>query len=336
MQIDRESLVNELESVSPGLSPRDLVEQSSCFVFVGGKVITYNDEVACFRDTCLPIEGAVPAAPLKQILSRLAEDVLDVQVDKKENVLVLRGKSRRSGIRMEQEITLPYDVVDSPAEWHELPGVFCDAVDLVRGCASKDGSKRALVCIHLTPDYLEACDDYQLSRYYVETGLTKSILVYKNSMEFVSGLGVTEFGLTDSWIHFRNGQGLTISCRLSEEEYPNLDPILEVKGKKAELPPGLKDAADRANVFSQENADNDQILVKLEAGRLRLRGEGITGYHIESKKFKYEGPPLSFMIPPNLLGELTERHTRCIISKDRLRINQGKRFVYVTCLGVAD
>ena len=55
MKINRMNLLNVLESVHPGLSKRDMVEQSACFVFQGGRVITFNDEIACSLETELSI-----------------------------------------------------------------------------------------------------------------------------------------------------------------------------------------------------------------------------------------------------------------------------------------
>jgi hypothetical protein len=48
-----------LKAVEPGLSQRDVVEQSSCFVFKNGYVYTYNTEVFCRHPYRVNFEGAV-------------------------------------------------------------------------------------------------------------------------------------------------------------------------------------------------------------------------------------------------------------------------------------
>ena len=63
MKINREELLNQLESVLPGLSTREIIEQSSCFVFMNKEVITYNDEISCSHKSRLDIEGAIVATP---------------------------------------------------------------------------------------------------------------------------------------------------------------------------------------------------------------------------------------------------------------------------------
>ena len=39
MKINRESLLSKLEAASPGLAPRELIEQLSCFAFVDSRLL---------------------------------------------------------------------------------------------------------------------------------------------------------------------------------------------------------------------------------------------------------------------------------------------------------
>ena len=58
MKIDREEFLKQLESVLPGYSTKEVIEQSSCFVFKKGRVYTYNDEIACSQTTSLKLEDS--------------------------------------------------------------------------------------------------------------------------------------------------------------------------------------------------------------------------------------------------------------------------------------
>lgn len=330
MIVNRESLLNQLELVQPGLSPREIVEQSSCFIFKDGLVQTYNDEIAC-RHTCLlSITGAVQAAPLMAILRKMVEEEINVEVG--EGELLLQGKKRRAGIHMEMEILLPVDSVEQPTTWKTLNEDFGDAIQIVEQCAGKDESKFATTCIHVHPKYIEAFDNYQASRYKVKTGFASETLVRRDSLKHIITLGMIEFSETASWVHFKNANGLMLSCRRFIEDYPPLDKILNVTGTKTTLPKGLADAADKAQIFSSENADNDQVTVELRPGKLRVTGQGSSGWFSEVKQLTYDGAPISFLISPKLLMELTKRHNECEIAPGCLKVDGGK-FVYVTCLG---
>jgi hypothetical protein len=114
MRINREEFLKELESVLPGLATREIIEQSSCFVFQENQVITFNDEVACSHATLLDIEGAVVAMPLISILRKLAEEEIEITTSENKEKLLIKGKHKKVEIRMEAEILLQTESVEKP------------------------------------------------------------------------------------------------------------------------------------------------------------------------------------------------------------------------------
>lgn len=330
MKVNRSELLNVLETVQPGLTARDIVEQSSCFAFKDGEVCTFNDEVACRRKSPLDITGAVHAAPLLTVLRKLPEDFVDIRVE--DNQLVVKGKGRRSAIRLQEEVLLPIEKVENADDWRKLHEDFSDAIYVAQQCVGKDESNYAATCIHIHPNYIEACDNYQAVRYKIKTRVREPILVRGASIKHIIGMDMTDFAETDNWIHFRSSTGLIISCRRDTQEYESLDQILEVSGEKITLPKGVAEAADRAETFSAENADENEVTVSIRPGKFKVLGEGVSGWYYETKKIKYKGNPISFRISPKLLIEITKRYNDCIIGQGRLRVDGGK-FVYVAALG---
>lgn len=343
MRVNRKELLGQLEAVAPGLSKRGDLEQSDCFAFDGGRVYTFNDEVACSVPCPLELKGAVAAKPLLGLLRKLTEDELDVEVMAggavpDEHVtttgeLVLKGKRRRAGIRMEGELLLPVDSIGTPKGWRPLPEGFSEAVGIVASSAGRDESQFVLTCVHIAPEWLEACDQFQLCRYPMATGLKKPMLLRATSLRFVAGVDVTEWGRSDGWMHFRNPVGLMLSCRSDVENYPSLDKLLEADGVRTVWPKELAEAVDKAEIFSGEVADANMVEVSLGGGRLKLEGRGPSGWYTEQKKAEYVGEPMSFMISPKLLREIVRRTDHCFVSGNRLRVDGGK-FTYVACIGV--
>lgn len=329
-KINRELLISQLELVHAGISTREVIEQSSCFVFRDGYVYTFNDEIACAQKCCLNIEGAIPHAPLKAILQKLPEEDLKVGVVKGE--LQIQGARKRVGVRMESDILLPIDSFEQPEEWLPLPENFGDAVRMVGECVSKDQSQFSLTCIHIAPNWIEACDNFQIARMKLKTGFESSILVKRDSLKWISDMEMEEVAETETWIHFRNSNGLVISCRRYEEEYPELTAMLKVKGSEVKLSKGLADAADRASVFSIQDGNDTVIIVELLPGKIRIKGIGTHGRFQEALKSAYKGEPISFQISSDLLISIAKNHNECVISDGRLKIVVGK-FEYVTCLG---
>ena len=162
--------------------------------------------------------------------------------------------------------------------------------------------------------------------------MKKDFLVRKESIKHIAGLGMTEFSETEQWVHFCNPAGLVLSSRRWIEDYEELDSLFEVQGSPITLPGGLSEAVGRAEVFSAETIEDNSVSISLKKGKLKLRGQGASGWYEEVKNVKYEGDPISFIMSPKLLLEITKRTKECVVSQSKLKVDAGK-FQYVACLG---
>lgn len=340
--ISREALLSILESVQPGLAQREIVEQGSCFVFMGedGRVWTYNDEIACSCESPLNITGAVQAQPLLDVLRKMNEETIKFKVADGE--LIITGAMKQVGVRMEAEVLLPVADIELPSDddWKELPKKFCEAIGLVERCAARDESTFALACVHIHPKHIEAYDNIQMGRYKLKMPVSEHILIRRNSIKHIYQLGVHEMAETRSWIHFRNPNGLVFSCRktlmseLDSASALDVDSIVNFSGQVTAFPKGLTAATERAQVFSATNSDGNLVTVELKNQKLRIKGRGVNGWYMEVTSCAYDGAECSFMIDPELLRLLTQ-YEQCEITEGRMKVEVGK-FVYVTCLGTPE
>lgn len=330
IRINRQNLLQCLESVSPGLASREVIQQSTCVVFYKDRVFTFNDEIACSRETPLKgFEGAVKAKPLLDLLSKLKED--EIEIDFTEEEFLVRGKGKKAGIRKEMEVLLPVDAVETPETWKAVPADFNEAISIVSACASSEESQFVLTCVNLTPTHVESTDRYQIARYPIETGLEAPMLVRAESIKKIVSLDMTEFSETPSWIHFRNSTGLVLSCRRYLEEFPDLSRFLNSEDTSpVVLPGGLAEVVALAEVFSVENTTGNVIAVDLRQDRVVFEGEGASGWYKEMKKITYAGDPIRFIISPKLLLEVTKKSNNCSVGPGRLCISAA-RFFYFTC-----
>ena len=139
MKIERIKLLDDLNLAKSGLSPREFIEQSSCFVFQGGEVMTYNDEIACRKKTKIPFEGAVQATTLLDFLDKVPDTELEV-IENKNGEIEFRGKRIRFAVTREAKIFLPIEQVERPKKWTPLAPAFTEAVSIVKDCVSQDHS----------------------------------------------------------------------------------------------------------------------------------------------------------------------------------------------------
>jgi hypothetical protein len=86
--MQRQELIDALETVKPGLAQKEIVEQSSSFAFIDGKVVTYNDEISISHPVeGLKVEGAVRAEELYQLLHRITRDEVEISQTKTNSTL---------------------------------------------------------------------------------------------------------------------------------------------------------------------------------------------------------------------------------------------------------
>ena len=331
-KVNREELLSQLDIISPGLSPKDIIEQSSCIIFNKGMIMTFNDEISCQMATSIEIKGAVAASLLIESLRKIKDEFITVEDTPGE--LLIKAKNKQIGIRMEAEILLPIEDVEIPEEWSELPDDFADAVELVADCVTKNEDHFKLTCVHLASEWIEACDNFQIGRYAMDIGLKETILIRSASLKHTVTLGMSQYSLTEAWFHFRNAKGLILSCRRQEdaEGYPDFSSFAQHQGQDASFPKALGEAAELAEIFSSQNTDHNEVIVVLRPGRLMIMGEGSSGWSKEVKKIDYEGESLSFKISPKLLQRISDSFSHCKITDSTLSVSGGK-YTYATALG---
>lgn len=332
-KVKREQLQHALELVSPGLSTRDVVDQSNSFCFKDGKVYTFDDECACIMSSPLHITGAVPAEPLKAILGKLDEEYLEISQEKGE--LKIKGKGQAAWIRMESKIELPIENLETPTKWRKLPDDFGQALKLVGNCAGRDDNQFELTCVHIHPKFIEAFDTYQYAIYNLKLGIKTETLVRQVSIKHIVNLDMTEYAETEQWLHFKNAAGLMFACRRFTDKYPDLTSIRNVTGKKIQLPKTLSKVTERAEVFSIKNEkEKNYVRVDLKPGWVVVKGEGQYGWYRGRRKIRYTGESLSFMVHPVMFSQLVTQHSECEICTTGVKSLKAElgNFKFVTSL----
>lgn len=332
-RINRLNFLQILSRVLPGISKLGSVSQSSCFVFSDGWVTTFNEEICCRTQTELPddLEAAVKAEPLMKWLELVTEDEVDVWREGSE--FRLKAGRKKCGIRCESQITLPIDDVALPDSWQPLPEDFFRGIEQVAGTAAGADGVFMTRCIHIHPEYVEACDRRQATRYHVVSGLPTSLLVQAVTISQATKSGLTKIGRTDSWLHFRN-KTLIFSCRCHKDAYPTegVSKMFEFRGQPFALPKGAEVAARLGQVFTRGDKDGERVDVDLQGNRMLVKGQGMHGWTSEELDLSYSGNPVAFRLNPQLLVELVSNYDQCEIGPGRLRI-EGDKWVYMTILG---
>jgi len=332
MQINKQDLLKALEVVKPGLTNKEIIEQSDSFVFIEGIITTFNDEICLTHEVKgVNITGAIKANELYNLLGKLKKDELQVEITENE-ILLVSGRAK-AGLTLQSEIKLPIDSLGKKGKWKQLPEMFLKGMEFAIGACTKDMSRPVLTCVHVnTSGMIEGSDGYKISNFEIGEELpVKTFLIPATSVVTVIKMKPTKIAEGEGWIHFKNEEETTLSCRIFEDDsFPDTSKFLKVKGVNITFPESLNEILDRAMVFCKKDILNASVEIRIKDGRLSVGSQSDSGWFKEDIRTSYSGE-LSFEITPYLLKDILSETLDCTVSNDRLKF-KGDNWQYITLL----
>jgi hypothetical protein len=335
MKVNKIELQNALEIVKPGLANKELIEQSTSFAFMSGRVVTYNDEISISHPIKgLELEGAVKADRLYAFLAKIKKEEVELTIDKKE-ILITSGRSH-AGLTLHQEIKLPLDEeeVTQHGKWFLLPSTFLKFMAFAVSSCTTSNNDPILKSVHVNQQgFLEASDNQRITRCELgEEMPIETFLIPAGSVIDMLRLKPTKIAEGKGWVHFKTVQGTIISCRVLEDEFPKTAKMLNVKGVRLILPKIIDSVLDRAGVFAKrDHVLDESITITLEKGKLIISSEADSGWFEEEVPMKYEGTSITFNITPYLLRSILSETNACELTENKLKF-EGEGWVYIARL----
>jgi len=319
MKIKKDELQKALEIVRPGLANKEIIEQSTSFAFIDGKVVTYNDEISVSHPVSgLDITGAVSARELYLLLKKTREDVIDVSMTNSE--IVINFGKEKAGFALTQDIKLPLKPLQSSKNWKKVPESLLKAIKFCIPSCSRDMSRPVLTCVHVRKDgIIEGSDGFRLTRVQEQELPIETFLIPASSAQHLCSLNVKEIAQEEGWVHFRTDEGTIFSCRIFIQNFPNTEPVFDVEGYDLELPRDLEEILDRAGIFSKKDFILDsEVFVSIEKDKMKVKAEGATSWFEAEIDIQFEGTPFSFTINPEFLREICSKELTCTIGENRI------------------
>lgn len=318
MKIKRKDLVDVMARVKPGLSSKEIIEQSSHFIFDGDTIRTNNDRVTITEQFECPIQGAVQADQLYAFLNKLTEEEIHVEYD--DGLLEIKAGKTKAEIRVDEEIKLPSIDLSKLKRWNKLPEDFNQAMSFCSFSASKNMIVPALTCLYIKDDLMLSCDNFRATKWKMKSKVKDSFLLPADSASDLFKYSPGKYILDNGWIHFSVNDGKTIfSCRTIGGQYPEviLD-YFDIKGKSVFLPDGFEKIIERVSVFCQEDFEKDYAIeLKFNKGAVTVYAEGIIGKAQELCKIDFKDE-LSVKVHPQNFVEILKYLKEMIICENSL------------------
>lgn len=335
MLVNKKSLQDALGIVKPGLAGKEVIEQSTSFAFIAGRVVTYNDEISLSHPVPgLELEGAIESDKLYQLLTKIKQEEIDLEVTDTE-IIITAGKAR-AGLVLQTEIRLPLDdELGKKGKWKVMPADFVRFVAMSISSCSTVSSKPLLNAVHVTKEgIIESSDGYRITHCTLSEELSvKTFLIPSKSARLMCQLNPVKIAEGNGWVHFKTEADTILSCRILESDaFPDTAPHLIVKGSKIIFPKTITAIMERAGVFSKDTESNiDIIKVHIENKKLTIKATNSLSWFEEEVNTRYEGASVSFQIDPILLKGILNETQEGELTKNKLMF-RGEGWEYMTTL----
>ncbi len=261
--MERNELKNVLKKMLPAIAKPGDAQARDSLIFKDNIVLAFNDSFGVQLALESGVNCAVMAEPLMKLLNANKTKEVAFEVEGKQ-LKVVSGKSAAHIPLMETKLSQKYlDIMPGKDDWRKLPPDFT-----TRLAIAALPSQHALSGVLLRGDVLLAATDNWIVHVNVEASLERCWLSLKSISALLKFGHVHEIAMVNSWVHFRNEQGM-FSCRhLMSENYPDdklfqhekywsKDGELLVKGVLSEeVMENLKEA----RVFAEEDGDASLIV----------------------------------------------------------------------------
>lgn len=297
-------------------------------------MITFNGEILTRIPNPLPhVEGAVTAEDLHKVLNKFPDDEISVVL--KADEIVVKGLRRSAGLKLQAKVSLPFANVPKPKKWRRVPEVLTGVMLQAARVCGRDETQPRTTEIHITEKVVEACDNFRMFRYKLDTRFTKECLIPATSIEAIGSLVFTHVCQDVGWIHFKTTSKHVVSVCCSKGKYPNLTPLLKLNNpRKVVLPANLADILSRAEVMQESSLDS-RVQITIANGRLTLKAQKDAGWFKEDKRVSYKGPALKFQVHPKFLMDVLEKTRSVKIADNRMAL-EAKDVKFLVCLEVTD
>jgi len=323
MKIQKAELLAALDKVKPGLATIDRIEQATHFAFMGDRVVTYNDEISVSCKVAgMDLTGAVDAKHLYAFLNKVKKPELITETT--DNEIRLKVGKGTAGLAFMDEVTLPLHELGEIDKWSALPNGFMDALLFCRFSCFKNMSRPILTCVHVGSDFVESCDNTRLTYLLLnEKNPVPDFLIPGSTVSLLAKYDVSKIATSEGWVHFQTADGgLTFSCRVFEDNYPDTTAIREeVEGAtEVILPKDLPTVLGKVEVFAHNEEENkDRTEIKLSKKKFTVRSQNQVGWYEETLPVRYTGEELRFKTNPAFLVDMLSKTDRCAIGEKKIR-----------------
>lgn len=337
--INRDSLLDILNKIRPGLAKKAVVEQSSHFMFLGEDVATFSDQIAIIHPFKTEQPFSVKGEEFYKLISGITDTELEFQL--KEGKLTIKSKSTKAGM---STIVDDKDKVDKlvkmlkkeMTDWTPVPAELLQGLYLSMFSAAKDLSQGTLSCIYVSGNDILSSDSLRASWFEMNDEMKPFLIPAKDVNELIKFPDIKEYCQSDNWIHFKTEKDVTFSVRKVLGVFKDLRKKFNIEGESISLPEGLKEVTDSIIFLSEGDIEVNKIIsVTIADGKITCKAEKETGWVEKTIDFPGYEEEVSFLINPIFLSQILSKSTEMTLTES-VALFSTENFKHIVALPVEE
>ena len=344
MEVNREELMDVLNLVRPGLSQKEVIEQSNHFIFNKDEILAYNDELLISYPFDIELTCTVDASLFLKLLSRLETEMVSLEL--KKGVLEVWNEKTNAQLPIVEESEI-FEYIRNvtkeatDADFHRLSPDFIEGLRLCAFSADTDRQMGTLTCVRIEGKNVMSGSKTRISWYemdkevpedfYIEATLIQELIKYED---------ISSYYLSKSWAHFKSEGGTTFSARrvipldlLSfKEAFEGFD-----LGVRIRIPADLRQSIETVNLVNEgEQAADKLVTLHIDESKVTCKAESTRGGILQEVDF--EKPPniekpFSLQIRPDFLIDVLEKATYMYVDESHVLFKR-QAFQHIAGLNV--
>jgi hypothetical protein len=345
MEVNREDLLDVLNLVRPGLSQKEVIEQSNHFIFNKDEILAYNDELLISYPFDIELQCTVDASLFLKLISRMTSQIVAIEL-KKDRLEVWNEKtSAHMPIIKESEIFEYIQAVTKglqEADWHRLSQDFIDGLRLCAFSAETDRTLGTLTCVRVEGEDIMSGSKSRVSWYKMDKKVDEDFYIEAALIEELSKYeDISSYTLSKAWAHFKSEGGVTFSARrvIPLEMLPFREPFEGFPtGVRIRIPADLRSSIETVNIVNEGEQGADKLVTLIiDDEMITCRAEAKKGAISDMVSFDKPiniGKQVELQIRPHFLMDVLEKATFMYFT-DRAVLFKRQAFQHMAMLMIA-
>jgi len=342
MTFDKTQLLSVLKKALPGIDDKfPLIQGADSFTFCNNNVHTFNDNISIACKFESDLVGSVKAKEFYNIINKFPEKEIKIIVA--DSSWLLKCGSIKAEFALIDTQIMDYIDKITPKEddWHKIPNNFMDCIKYAY--IGGNNSQLSGICIK---DFVITSTDEMRVNWYKLTAPMDYMWIPNAFVKQLLGISdVAEYNNGDSWIHFRNNDGVLFSCKKLGGKYP-IDTITSLIKKHdqsnddvtGEFPSELAKAIDRASSFSIDMESYKTIKLEFSNKNLIVSAERTSGNYSEkvewTKEIEKEFDPVTIYIDYNMIMSGLDFYTSFYLKESEVQGSKTTKVILGNANGI--